>query len=194
MENLLHYSFLFIIGFGSFFVLTSRNHVHSVLFLILVFIGAAGLLLYIGAEFIALIFIIIYVGAIAVLFLFIVMMLDIKIKENKRSILQYIPFGIVFVVLVIIEFYLSINNLMLKLSLQTNHTNWYNLIDNLTNTELLGQVLYNEYIICFILCGILLLIAMLGAIILTLNFKSRKTNEITTKQLARNVYPFLSLK
>lgn len=190
MENIFQNLLLITMGLGSFFVLTSRNHVHSVMFLILVFVSAAGILLYLGAEFIALIFIIIYVGAIAVLFLFIVMMLDIKINRTKSNVMQYVPFGILFASLFILEFYLSIDNLILNVPFKNNNVSWYLLIDNLTNIELLGQVLYQEYIICFLLCGILLLIAMLGAIVLTLNFKSQKTNEITTKQLARGHYPF----
>ncbi len=190
MENILQNLLLITMGLGSFFVLTSRNHVHSVMFLILVFVSAAGILLYLGAEFIALIFIIIYVGAIAVLFLFIVMMLDIKINRTKSNVMQYVPFGILFASLFILEFYLSIDKLILNVPFKNNNVSWYLLIDNLTNIELLGQVLYQEYIICFLLCGILLLIAMLGAIVLTLNFKSQKTNEITTKQLARGHYPF----
>lgn len=190
MENILQNLLLITMGLGSFFVLTSRNHVHSVMFLILVFVSAAGILLYLGAEFIALIFIIIYVGAIAVLFLFIVMMLDIKINRTKNNIMQYVPFGILFASLFILEFYISIDKLLLNIPFKNNNISWYLLIDNLTNIELLGQVLYQEYIICFLLCGVLLLIAMLGAIVLTLNFRSKRTNEITTKQLARGHYPF----
>lgn len=190
MENILQNLLLLTMAVGSFFVLTSRNHVHSVMFLILVFVSAAGILLYLGAEFIALIFIIIYVGAIAVLFLFIVMMLDIKMNRTKNNIMQYVPFGVLFASLFIIEFYISVDNLILNIPFKNNNANWYLLIDNITNIELLGQVLYQEYIICFLLCGILLLIAMLGAIILTINFRSHKTNEITAKQLSRGNYPF----
>ena len=190
MENILQNLLLITMGLGSFFVLTSKNHVHSVMFLILVFISAAGILLYLGAEFIAIIFIIIYVGAIAVLFLFIVMMLDIKINRTKNNIMQYVPFGVLFASLFIIEFYISVDDLILNLPFKNNNLSWYLIIDNLTNIELLGQVLYQEYIICFLLCGVLLLIAMLGAIVLTLNFRSERTNEIATKQLSRGNYPF----
>jgi len=190
MENILQNLLLITMGLGSFFVLTSRNHVHSVMFLILVFISAAGILLFLGAEFIALIFIIIYVGAIAVLFLFIVMMLDIKINRTQNNILQYVPFVLLFISLFLIEFYLSIDNLILNIPFKNTNLNWYLMIDNITNIELLGQILYQEYLICFLLCGVLLLIAMLGAIVLTLNFKSHKSNEITAKQLARGNYPF----
>src|SRR5690606_31081386 len=157
-------------GLGSFFVLTSRNHVHSVMFLILVFVSAAGILLYLGAEFIALIFIIIYVGAIAVLFLFIVMMLDIKINRTKNNIMQYVPFGILFASLFILEFYISVDKLLLNIPFKNNNISWYLLIDNLTNIELLGQVLYQVYIICFLLFGVLLLISMIVSIVFTLNF------------------------
>lgn len=190
MENILQNLLLITMGLGSFFVLTSKNHVHSVMFLILVFISAAGILLYLGAEFIAIIFIIIYVGAIAVLFLFIVMMLDIKINRTKNNIMQYVPFGVMFASLFIIEFYISVDDLILNLPFKNNNLSWYLIIDNLTNIELLGQVLYQEYILCFLLCGVLLLIAMLGAIVLTLNFRSERTNEIATKQLSRGNYPF----
>lgn len=185
MENLLHNILLISMILASLFVLSSKNPVHSVMFLILVFLGGAGILLYLGAEFIALMFIIVYVGAIAVLFLFIVMMLDIKLNRNKSSLLQYLPFGLLFGCLFMFELYLSLDDLFLQINFKQTNTSWYTLIDTITNTELLGQILYNEFILCFLLCGILLLIAMLGAIILTQNFSSYKTNEIVTKQLSR---------
>src|SRR5690554_5315831 len=144
MENILQNLLLITMGLGSFFVLTSRNHVHSVMFLILVFISAAGILLFLGAEFIALIFIIIYVGAIAVLFLFIVMMLDIKINRTQNNILQYVPFVLLFISLFLIEFYLSIDNLILNIPFKNTNLNWYLMIDNITNIELLGQILYHH--------------------------------------------------
>lgn len=185
MENILHNLLMISMIISALFVLSSKNPVHSVMFLILVFLGGAGILLYLGAEFIALMFIIVYVGAIAVLFLFIVMMLDIKLNRSKSSLLQYLPFGILFGFLFILELYISMNDIFLQINFKENNLSWYMLIDNLTNTELIGQVLYQEFILCFLLCGILLLIAMLGAIVLTQNFSSYKTNEIVTKQLAR---------
>lgn len=185
MENILHQILMISMIISSLLVLSSKNPVHSVMFLILVFLGGAGILLYLGAEFIALMFIIVYVGAIAVLFLFIVMMLDIKLNRSKTSLLQYLPFGIVFGVLFIIELYMSMNDLFLQINFKNTNLSWSSLIDNLTNTELIGQVLYQEFIVCFLLCGILLLIAMLGAIVLTQNFSSYKTNEIVAKQLSR---------
>lgn len=181
------------IGFGSFFVLSSKNPVHSVLFLILVFICGAGILLIFGAEFIALIFIIVYVGAIAVLFLFIVMMLDIKINKKNTTILQYIPFGLLFGFIFLTEIYISLENLFgQKQGVYSNIPKWSNFIDRITNTELLGQLLYQEFFICFVLCGILLLIAMLGAIVLTQRFSSYRTNEIAPRQLSRGENIFFS--
>lgn len=184
MEILLHYFFLAALGTCSFFVLSSKNPVHSVLFLILVFLSSSGILIYIGAEFIALIFIIVYVGAIAVLFLFIVMMLDIKI--NKTNFLtQYIPFGLLVGFLFFMEIFIAVENIFSDQSLNIFNKQWLFLYDNITNIELLGQVLYQEFFISFLLCGILLLIAMLGAIVLTQKFSSLRTNEISSKQLSR---------
>lgn len=185
MENILHNSLLISMLISSLLVLSSKNPVHSVMFLILVFLGGAGILLYLGAEFIALMFIIVYVGAIAVLFLFIVMMLDIKLNRNKVSLLQYLPFGLLFGLLFIFEIYISLDDIFLHIDFKQTNISWYSLIDNITNTEILGQILYQEFLLCFLLCGILLLIAMLGAIVLTQNFSSYKTNEIVTKQLSR---------
>jgi NADH-quinone oxidoreductase subunit J len=192
MENILQILLLSGIGMGSFFTLSSKNPVHSVLFLILVFICGAGVLLYLGAEFIALIFIIVYVGAIAVLFLFIVMMLDIKLNRTRSTFLKYLPFSLLFGVLFLIEVYVSIEDVFMKINFQNSSSNWYLLIDKLSNTELLGQVLYQEFMLCFLLCGILLLIAMLGAIVLTQKFSSARTNEITEKQLSRGENIFFS--
>lgn len=193
MEHLLHLLLLLIISIGSFFVLFSKNPVQSVLFLILVFVCGAGLLMSIGAEFISLIFIIVYVGVIAVLFLFIVMMLDVKLNQTDM-VMQYIPFGFIFGLIFIFELYLSFETVFVPLNFKNTTEYWYKLIDNLSNIELLGQVLYQEFIICFLLCGILLLIAMLGAIILTQKVASQRTNEIVARQLSRGAVGFYNLK
>lgn len=113
------------------------------------------------------------------------MMLDIKLNRNKVSLLQYLPFGLLFGLLFIFEIYISLDDIFLHIDFKQTNISWYSLIDNITNTEILGQILYQEFLLCFLLCGILLLIAMLGAIVLTQNFSSYKTNEIVTKQLSR---------
>lgn len=193
MENLFQITMLVNILISSFFVLSSKNPVHSVLFLILVFLSSSGLLLYFGAEFIALIFIIVYVGAIAVLFLFIVMMLNIKIKETS-FLLQYAPFAFFFGILLLMELYLSIDLSFFVPKINTAQPKWILLIDPITNLEVIGQVLYHEFLICFVLCGVLLLIAMLGAIVLTQKFNAKRSNELVSKQLSRNDSSFFLLK
>lgn len=194
MENIFQNLLLFIMGTSSLFVLTSKNHVHSVMFLILVFIGASGILIFFGAEFISLIFIIVYVGAIAVLFLFIVMMLDIKLNIKKSTFFTYLPFLFLLLLIFTNILYINLNNISVADISTTTTSSWIFLIDKISNTELLGQILFNEFIICFLLCGILLLIAMVGAIVLTQKFSSKKTNELTLRQLARGNYPFYLLK
>ncbi len=177
---------LFLMGVSALMVVTSKNPVDSVLFLILVFLNAAGLTFLIEAEFIALIFIIIYVGAIAVLFLFIVMMLDIKIQRGEGDVAQYLPFALLLGVIFFIQIFLSLEEVFANVSIQSGHVAWFNMIDDLTNIELLGQLMYTDFLLCFLLAGILLLIAMIGAIILTLNFNSQRQNEIIARQLSRS--------
>jgi NADH-quinone oxidoreductase subunit J len=146
-------------------VISSANAVDCVLFLILVFINGAGIVYSFEAEFIGLIFLIIYVGAIAVLFLFVVMMLEVKNTSEKgynRS--QYIPIGLVCVGSV---WSLVVGSESGIGMLRGWGYNWYTNSDNLTQLEVIGQNLYNEYVMCFLCSGILLLIAMVGAIVLT---------------------------
>lgn len=170
---------------SSLMVITAKNPVESVLFLILVFLNAAGFLLLIEAEFIALIFLVIYVGAIAVLFLFIVMMLDIKIQRGQSFLIQYAPFGLLFGGLFFLEIFISLESVFSSQGIQTEPYSWYCMFDNLSNIEVLGQILYKEFLFCFLISGILLLIAMIGAIVLTLNFTSYRKNEIIVKQISR---------
>ncbi len=174
---------LFLMGVSALMVVTSKNPVDSVLFLILVFLNAAGLTFLIEAEFIALIFIIIYVGAIAVLFLFIVMMLEIKIQRGEGDVAQYLPFALLLGVIFFIQIFLSLEEIFANVSIKSDIVSWYLLIDDLTNIEILGQLLYTDFLLCFLLAGILLLIAMIGAIILTLNFNSQRQNEIIARKL-----------
>jgi NADH-quinone oxidoreductase subunit J len=190
MDNVLHYFLLINLAFAALCMLASYNPVHSVLFLILVFLCAASILLFLGAEFVAIIFIIVYVGAIAVLFLFIVMMLNIKLNETEYSLSDNIPFVIALGVVSITQLYFAFDELTTIGFIDMEEEEIFPLplsylIDSISNTEMIGQVLYQEFILCFLLCGVLLLIAMLGAIVLTQNFSSKKTNEITTKQLSR---------
>jgi NADH-quinone oxidoreductase subunit J len=182
----LHYFFSFLLLLSSIFVFISKNPVHSVLFLILAFCNASGILFLFNAEFLGLVFIIIYVGAIAVLFLFVVMMLNVKIYFSDEF--SYLPFIFLGGFVLVIQVFLVLekafsNSIFWSTSLPYNFENF---LDPLTSIDVLGQSLYNYYLLCFLLAGLILLVAMVGAIILTLNFSSKRQNELVSRQLSRS--------
>lgn len=153
------------------FVLTSKNPVHSVLFLVVLFCNGAILLLLLQAEFLGLIYIVVYVGAIAVLFLFVVMMLNIKLIEISR-IFYFLPVGIIIGLIFFVDL-ISVLSVYVtsfyKLSnFNFSYVNWFNIINLKQNLLSLGEIMYTYHVILFILCGFILLLAMLGSIILTL--------------------------
>ena len=170
----------------SYFVCTCKNPIHSVLFLILVFCNAAGILFIFNAEFLGLIFIIIYVGAIAVLFLFVIMMLRIKNKEENISTVNSI-FWILLFILIEYEL-LQILEESFELSSVLLDSNFFLflLLDNSNNIDILGQALFGYYLICFLLAGILLLIALVGCIVLTLKFNNTEETQNVNRQLSRS--------
>jgi len=182
----LHYFFNFLLLLSSIFVFISKNPVHSVLFLILTFCNAAGILFLFNAEFLGLVFIIIYVGAIAVLFLFVVMMLNVKIYSSDEF--YYLPFILLGGFILIVQVFLVVEKTF------SNSNFWHtslsysfeNYLDPLTSIDVLGQSLYNYYLLCFLLAGLVLLVAMIGAITLTLNFRSQRKNELVSRQLSRS--------
>ena len=182
----LHYFFSFLLLLSSIFVFISKNPVHSVLFLILTFCNAAGILFLFNAEFLGLVFIIIYVGAIAVLFLFVVMMLNVKIYSSDEF--YYLPFIFLGGFILIVQVFLVVE----KTFSNSNFWNtslfysFENYLDPLTSIDVLGQSLYNYYLLCFLLAGLVLLVAMIGAIVLTLNFRSQRKNELVSRQLSRS--------
>jgi NADH-quinone oxidoreductase subunit J len=182
----LHSFLSFLLLFSSIFVLISENPVHSVLFLILTFCNASAILLLLNVEFLGLIFIIIYVGAIAVLFLFVVMMLNVKIYSSKSFAQNPIVFLIGFIAfsqifLLLEKTFLDSNTLIASETVSVS-----TFLDSLSSIDVLGQGLYNNYIICFLIAGLVLLVAMIGAIVLTLNFSSQRKNEIVFRQLSRS--------
>jgi|LauGreSuBDMM15SN_2_FD.fasta_scaffold195215_1 NADH-quinone oxidoreductase subunit J len=182
----LHYFFSFLLLLSSIFVFISKNPVHSVLFLILAFCNASGILFLFNAEFLGLVFIIIYVGAIAVLFLFVVMMLNVKIYSSDEF--SYLPFIFLGGFVLVIQVFLVLekafsNSIFWSTSLPYNFENF---LDPLTSIDVIGQSLYNYYLLCFLLAGLILLVAMIGAIILTLNFSSKRQNELVSRQLSRS--------
>ena len=152
-------------------VIASRNPVHSVLWLILAFVNAAGLFMLMGAEFLAFILIVVYVGAVAVLFLFVIMMLDLDFAEIKRGVLQYLPFGLLIGGILLIELLLVAGTWTIGGG--APHAGAVPIVADVTNTEALGLVLYTRYVYFFEAAGMILLVAMVGAIVLTLEHKVR---------------------
>ena len=168
---------------SAFMVIAAKNPVHSVLFLILAFVNASGLFLLMGAEFLAMILVVVYVGAVAVLFLFVVMMLDVDFAELKQGFLQYLPVGAVVAAILLAELLMVggawvINPAIVKTASAP-------IPANVTNAEALGLVLYTRYINYFQLAGIVLLVAMIGAIVLTLRHKPNVKRQDIPTQNAR---------
>jgi NADH-quinone oxidoreductase subunit J len=151
---------------SAFMVIASRNPVQSVLFLIFAFVNAAGLFLLLGAEFLAMILIIVYVGAVAVLFLFVVMMLDVDFAELRQGFLQYLPVGALIGILLLVELVLVVGTYAIDPALL--HIAAPIPVAPMTNTEAIGHVLYTRYFYFFQAAGLILLVAMIGAIVLTL--------------------------
>jgi NADH-quinone oxidoreductase subunit J len=166
---LFFYLFSAVMIASAFMVISSRNPVHSVLFLILAFFNAAGLFLLLGAEFLAMILVVVYVGAVAVLFLFVVMMLDVDFAEFKQGFLQYLPIGGTLGLIVLIEIAVVVGAWTIGPVSIANVTT--PMPPGMTNTMALGRVLYTQYIYLFQAAGLILLTAMIGAIILTLRHK-----------------------
>ena len=164
-------------------VIASRNPVHSVLWLILAFVNAAGLFMLMGAEFLALILIIVYVGAVAVLFLFVIMMLDVDFAELKQGVLQYLPFGLVVGGIVLVELLLVVGSWAIGAGAPAGAS--MPIPANVTNTEALGLVLYAKYVYYFEAAGMVLLVAMVGAIVLTLQHRVRVRRQSIPVQNAR---------
>ena len=152
-------------------VIQARNPVHSVLFLILVFFNAAGLLVLLGLDFFAMIFLVVYVGAIAVLFLFVVMMLNIKIAEINEKRLRYLPIGGVLGILFLFEVLLIVDNDLIPLLFypeELQFINWSDTIQTVSNIQAVGNLVYTYYFYFFLMASIILLVAMIGAIVLTM--------------------------
>ncbi len=177
------YVFSIIAVASALMVIASRNPVHSVLFLILTFVNAAGLFMLAGAEFLALILIVVYVGAVAVLFLFVTMMLDVDFRELKSGLLQYAPVGIVVGVVVLLELLLVAGSF--ALTPDTAATAMVPMQIGTDNTRAIGQLIYTRYVFLFQGAGAVLLVAMIGAIVLTLRHKSNVKRQDVFKQTGR---------
>jgi NADH-quinone oxidoreductase subunit J len=183
LAALAFYLFAFILIASAVMVIAARNPVHSVLFLILAFFNAAGLFVLLGAEFLAMILVVVYVGAVAVLFLFVVMMLDIDFAELKRGTLQYLPFGALIGLILVAELVMAGSAWVLKPATKTALGSATP--PGITNTAALGRILYTDYVYYFQIAGLVLLVAMIGAIVLTLRARPGVRRQVIAVQNAR---------
>ncbi len=167
IQALAFYLFAGILVSAAVMVITARNPVHSVLFLILGFFNSAGLFILLGAEFVAMIMVIVYVGAVAVLFLFVVMMLDISFADLRKGAMQYVPIGLAIGAVLLAELVLLYGTWHFAPGAGENVAVPVLSFDGLTNSERLGRVLYTDYVLPFQIAGLVLFVAMIGAIVLT---------------------------
>ena len=180
---LFFYLFAGICVASAFMVIAARNPVHSVLYLILAFVNAAGLFVMMGAEFLAMILIVVYVGAVAVLFLFVVMMLDVDFSELKQGVLQYLPIGMLIGGIFVGELLFVALTWVIGPGIPQAIT--APIPTNVSNTEAIGLVLYTRYVYFFQAAGMILLVAMIGAIVLTLHHRARVRRQDIGGQVAR---------
>jgi NADH-quinone oxidoreductase subunit J len=188
IQAICFYIFAFVAVASGVMVISARNPVHSVLFLILAFFNAAGLFVLMGAEFLAMILVIVYVGAVAVLFLFVVMMLDINFVELRQGFLQYLPIGALIGLVLLVELALVFGawSVSPELAAGTVATAAPQPpLDQLSNTQALGLLLYTRYVYAFQAAGVILLIAMVGAIVLTLRSREGVRRQRIAMQVAR---------
>lgn len=181
---ILFYIFSATIIISALMVIFSRDPINSVLFLIFSFVNAAGIFLLAGAEFLALILVIVYVGAVAVLFLFVIMMLDFNIENIKKETRKYLPFGLFIGAILFLEITLMIYTPEI-------FSNEFKIIgksyiSNQSNTEILGNLIYTDYFLQFQLAGFILLVAMIGAIVLTLRHRDYVRRQNISNQINRD--------
>jgi len=171
---------------AAFMVIAARNPVHAVLFLILAFFNAAGLFILLGAEFLAMILVVVYVGAVAVLFLFVVMMLDVDFAELRAGFMKNAPLGALVGIILLVELVLVVGvRFVNPKALAAPTAPIPSAGSGITNTEALGRVLYTDYVYFFQGAGLILLVAMIGAIVLTLRHKEGVKRQSIAAQVAR---------
>jgi NADH-quinone oxidoreductase subunit J len=183
LPALFFYLFAAVCVASAVMVIVSRNPVHSVLFLILAFVNASGLFVLMGAEFLGMVLIFVYVGAVATLFLFVIMMLDVDFTELRSGFLEYLPIGLVIGGIFLFELLLTVGVWVINPGTAKSIT--AAIPTNVSNTEALGLVLYSKYIQYFQLAGMILLVAMIGAIVLTLRHKANVKRQDINVQNAR---------
>ena len=184
VQAILFYIFAVVAVAAGVMVVSARNPVHSVLFLIVAFFNAAGMFILIGAEFLAMILVIVYVGAVAVLFLFVVMMLDIDFAELRSGFVRYLPIGTLVGFILLAELVLVIGSWVAAPGVPSAIGPAAGGVA-LTNTRALGDILYTRYVFAFQAAGLILLVAMVGAITLTLRHRADVRRQSIAAQLAR---------
>ena len=186
------YLFAIVAIASAMLVITSRNPVHSVLFLILCFFNAAGLFILLGAEFLAMILVVVYVGAVAVLFLFVVMMLDVDFSELREGMLNYLPIGGVIGLILLVELVLLGSTIAISPDM-ISHASAPS-VGDVSNTKALGEILYTKYVFFFQTAGLILLVAMVGAIVLTLRHRIGIKRQNVAAQVARGPATAIEIK
>lgn len=194
IQALVFYLFAAVVVASAVMVISARNPVHSVLFLILAFFNAAGLFLLMGAEFLAMILVVVYVGAVAVLFLFVVMMLDVNVAQLRQGFLQYLPIGALVGLILLVELVMVLGAWVLAPGTVEGSGMPIPDPSQVTNTEALGRVIYDHYVYLFQAAGLILLIAMIGAIVLTLRQREGVRRQSISKQVARQRAEGVELK
>ncbi len=185
IQALCFWLFSFVLVASGVMVIAARNPVPSVLFLILAFFNAAGLFVLMGAEFLALILVIVYVGAVAVLFLFVVMMLDINFVELRQGFLQYLPIGALVGLMLLVELVLVFGAWVAAPDVGASIAAPLPQTAGMTNTQALGELLYTRYVYAFQAAGMVLLVAMVGAIVLTLRAREGVRRQKIADQVMR---------
>ena len=185
LQGIAFYVFAALLVASGVMVISARNPVHSVLFLILAFFQAAGLCVLMGAEFIAMILVIVYVGAVAVLFLFVVMMLDINFRELRQGAMEALPLGALVGLILLAELVAVLGGWIVAPNVATAVGAPTPELDQVTNTHALGRLMYTQYVYLFQASGIVLLIAMIGAIVLTLRHRPGVRKQNVGEQISR---------
>ncbi len=185
IQAIFFYLFAGITVASAVMVVTARNPVHSVLFLILAFVNAAGLFVLLGAEFLAMILIVVYVGAVAVLFLFVVMMLDVDFAELREGFLSYLPVGALVGAVLLAELLVVVGAWVIGPEVAQAVTAPIPPASAINNTQALGLVLYTRYVYFFQAAGLILLVSMIGAIVMTLQHKPNVRRQNIAAQVAR---------
>lgn len=188
------YCFAVLMLVAGAFTVIAKNPVHSVLWLILTFLSASGLFVLLGAEFVAMLLVIVYVGAVMVLFLFVVMMLDVDFAELKAGMAQYLPFALLIGVVLLMQMGMAFGDWHMAEGAENLRRAVTPDMNEVHNTAALGQLMYDQYLLLFQLAGLVLLVSMIGAIVLTLRHRSDVKRQNVLTQMYRDPASAVELK